>query len=313
MHFGAKAVVSEAGQCVVDPVLTAIVVVEDAHTLRRRWSRFLWRNTRRRVRRSSVYGGTQGRHAQGVGVVGHVYGDVSSFDLTTIEPDFEGDIARGHVKPELLRYARSWLRVSGASCRRRTRSSSSARRLSSPSTSPYGAYLHGRLFGCGVVDPSFILSLNGFFVTPATSERGLTSTTYLVNSVQVMIVAEEDGQCVASAGAHGVPTSQADDFVSEAGAELSDELTRLPCSSGASLGAMAIFAPFRAAGAVREDRRRSSIRWRTICICSLLHSFVSFVHADLSDFCCVAQFDASSVGTVGRDSTRLWCGELGST
>jgi hypothetical protein len=81
-----------------------------------------------------------------------------------------------------------------------------------------------------------------------------------------MTVAEEDGQGVASAGAHGVSASQTDDFVSEAGAERSDELTRLSCPSGTSLGAVTIFSSFRTTGAVRKDRRRLSIRWRTISI-----------------------------------------------
>jgi hypothetical protein len=114
-----------------------------------------------------------------------------------------------------------------------------------------------------------------------------------------MIAAEEDGQGVTSACAHGVSASQTDDFVSEAGAERSDELTQLPCPAGTSFGTVAIFSAFCATGAVRKDRRRLSIRRRTVNTWSLFHSFASFVHADLSDFCCVAQLDLSSMGTVG--------------
>jgi hypothetical protein len=241
-----------------------------------------------------------------------VDGDIPGFDFAAIVQDLEGDVARGYIKPELLRYARSWLRVRGASCSRRARSPSSARRLSSPGTSSYGTYLHRCFFGCGVVCPPFILSLTGFFVTCAAPERGLTSTTYSVNSFHVMIVAKEDGECVTSTGAQGVSASQTDDFVSEAGVERPDELTRLFCSSGALLCAVTILSAFRSTGAVREDRRRLSIRRRAINIWSILHSFVSFVHADLSDFCCVAQFDMSSMGAVGRDSAGFQCGERGS-
>jgi hypothetical protein len=141
-------------------------------------------------------------------------GDVPGLDFAAIVQDLEGDVVRGYVEPELLRYARSWLRVRGASCSRRARSPSSVCRLSSPGTSSYGTYFHRCLFGCGVVCPPFILSLNGFFVTRAASERGLASTTYLVNSSHVMIVAEEDGESVTPTGAQGVSASQTDDFVS---------------------------------------------------------------------------------------------------
>jgi hypothetical protein len=78
-----------------------------------------------------------------------------------------------------------------------------------------------------------------------------------------MGVAEEDWECVALAGAHRVSATQADDFVSEAGLEGSDELTRLPCSSGTSFGAVAILSPLGTTGAVRKDRLCSSIRRRT--------------------------------------------------
>jgi hypothetical protein len=79
-----------------------------------------------------------------------------------------------------------------------------------------------------------------------------------------MGTAEEDREGVTSAGMDGVPTSQADDFVSEAGPEGSDELTRLSCTSGASFGAVTVFSPISAAAAVRKDCRSLSIRWRTI-------------------------------------------------
>jgi hypothetical protein len=312
MHFGTKAVVSKAGQRVVNPILTTIVTVEDTHALCSCRRRLLWRDAGCCVRRSPVHGSSWGSHAQGVGVVSHVDRDVLGFNLAAIVQDFEGDVTRGYVEPELFRYARSWLRVRGASCSRRARSSSSACRLSSPGTSSYGTYLHRRFFGRGVVGPPFILSFNGFFVTPAASERGLASTTYSVNSFHVMIAAEEDGQGIALTGAHGVSASQTDDFVSKAGAECPDELTRLSGPSSTSLCAVTILSSFCATGAVRKDRRRLSIRRRTISTWSLLHSFASFVHADLSDFCCVAQLDLSSMGTVGRDATGFGRREHGS-
>jgi hypothetical protein len=312
MHFGAESVISEANQCVVDPIFAPIVVVENAHALRRCRRRLFRRKSGCCVGRSSIYWGSRGSHAQGVGVISHVDGDVSGLNFAAIIHDFEGDVARGYVEPELLWYSRSWLRVSGASCSRRARSSSSACRLSSPGTSSYRTYLHRCLFGRGIVCPPFILNCNSFFVTRAALERGLASATYSVSSFHVMTAAEEDGQGVALAGAHGVSASQTDDLVSEAGAERSDELTRLFCPSGASLGAVAILSSFRATGAVRKDRRRLSIRRRTISTWSLLHSFASFVHADLSDFCCVAQLDSSSMGTVGRDATGFRRREHGS-
>jgi hypothetical protein len=312
MHFGAEAVVSEASQCVVDPIFAPIVVVENAHALRRRRRRLFRRKSGCRVGWSSIYWGSRSGHAQGVGVISHVDGDVSGLNFAAIVHDFEGDVARGYVEPELLWYARSWLRVRGASCSRRARSSSSARRLSSPGTSSYGTYLHRRLFGCGIVCSPFILNRNGFFVTRAALERGLASTTYSVNSFHVMVVAEEDGEGVALTGAHGVSASQTDDFVSKTGAECPDELTRLSGPSSTSLCAVTILSSFCATGAVRKDRRRLSIRRRTISTWSLLHSFASFVHADLSDFCCVAQLDSSSMGTVGRDATGFGRREHGS-
>jgi hypothetical protein len=76
MHFGAKAVVSEAGQRVVNPVLTPVVMVEDSHPLGRGRRGFLWHNAGRCMGRSSIDGGSWCNHAQGIGVVGHVDGDV---------------------------------------------------------------------------------------------------------------------------------------------------------------------------------------------------------------------------------------------
>jgi hypothetical protein len=81
-----------------------------------------------------------------------------------------------------------------------------------------------------------------------------------------MGTAEEDWECIASTGAHGVSTSQADDFVSEAGLEGSDELTWLPCSTGTSFGTVTIFSSIRTTVAVRKDRLSLSIRLRTTSI-----------------------------------------------
>jgi hypothetical protein len=264
MHFGVEAVVSEANQCVVDPISAPVVVVENAHALHRRRRRLFWCNSGCRVGWSSIHWGSRSSHAQGVGVISHVDGDVSGLNFTAIVHDFEGDVARGYVEPELFWYARSWLRVRGASCSRRARSSSSARCLSSPGTSSYGMYLHRRLFGCGIVCFPFILNRNGFFVTRAALERGLASFMYSVNSFHVMVVAEEDGEGVASTGAHGVSASQTDDFVSKTGVECPDELTRLSGSSSTSLCAVTILSSFCTTGAVRKDRRRLSIRRRTV-------------------------------------------------
>ena len=191
-------------------------------------------------------------------------GDVSGLNLAAIVQNLEGDVAWGYVEPEFLRYVRSWLRVRGASCSRRACSSSSACCLSSPSTSSYGTYLHRRLVGCCFVRPSFVLNLNGFFVTRAALERGLASATYSANSFHVMVVAEEDWEGVAATGAHGVSASQTDDFVSKTGAECPDELTRLSGPSSTSLCAVTILSSFCATGAVRKDRRRLSIRRRTV-------------------------------------------------
>jgi hypothetical protein len=75
---------------------------------------------------------------------------------------------------------------------------------------------------------------------------------------------EEDWEGVTSAGTHGIPTSQADDFVSEAGLEGLDELTWFSCASGTSFGAVTVFSPIGATAAVRKDRRSPSIRRRAI-------------------------------------------------
>jgi hypothetical protein len=78
-----------------------------------------------------------------------------------------------------------------------------------------------------------------------------------------MGTAEEDWEGVASAGVHGIPASQADDFMSEAGLEGSDELTWLSCASGTSFSTVAVFSPIGTAAAVRKDHRSPSIRRRT--------------------------------------------------
>jgi hypothetical protein len=266
MHFGTEAVVSEASQCIVDPVLTPIVVVEDSHPLGHCRRGFFWRKAGHCVGWSLIDRGSWGSHAQSVGVVGHVDGDVPGLYFVAIVQDLEGDVARGYIEPEFFRYARSWLRVRGALCCRRARSSSSACRLSTPSTSLRGAYLHRRCFGHCLVHSSFILNRSGFLITSAALERGLTSATRSVNSFHIMGAAEKDWEGVASAGAHGVSTSQADDFMSEAGLEGSDELTRLSCPSGASFGTVAVLPSIGATAAVRKDRLSPSIRRQTTSI-----------------------------------------------
>jgi hypothetical protein len=253
MYFGAESVVSEASQCVIDPVLTPVVVVEDLHPLGCCRCGFLWHNAGRGVGQSSVDRGPWSSHAQGIGVVGHVNGDILCLYFAAIVQDLEGDVAWGYIEPEFFQYVWSWLQVRGASCCRRVRSSSLARRLSSPSTSLRGAYLHCRSFSCHFIRSSFVLNRSGFLVTSAALERGFTSITQSVNSFHVMGVAEEDWEGITSAGAHGFSTSQADDFVSEASPEGSDELTQLSCSSGASFGTVAVFSPIGPTAAVRKD------------------------------------------------------------
>jgi hypothetical protein len=264
IHFGAESVVSEASQCIVDPVLTPVVVVEDPHPLCRCRCDLLRHNAGRSVGWSSVDRGPWSSHAQGVGVVGHVDGDVLCLYFVAIVQDLEGDVTRGYIEPEFLWYARSWLQVRGASCRRRVRSSSSARRLSSPSASSRGMYLHRRSLGRCFVHSSFVLNCSGFFVTSTALEWGLSSVTRLVSSFHVMGAAEEDWEGVASACVHGVSASQTDNFVSEAGPEGSDKLTRFSCPSGALFGTVAVFSSIGATAAVRKDRLTPSIRRRTI-------------------------------------------------
>jgi hypothetical protein len=84
MHFGAESVVSEASQRVVNPVLTPIIVVEDPHPLSRCRCGFFRRKVGRGVGRSSIDRGPWGRHAQGIGVVGHVYGDILCLYLAAV-------------------------------------------------------------------------------------------------------------------------------------------------------------------------------------------------------------------------------------
>jgi hypothetical protein len=178
------------------------------------------------------------------------------------------------------------------------RSSSSTRHLSSPRTSLSGVYRHRSFFSSRIVHPSFVLNRSSFFVTGTVHEWGHASAMRSVNSFHVMGVAEEDQECVALAVVHGNPTSQADDLMSEASPEGSDELTRFFCSSHASFCTVAVFPPVGTTGTVRIDRRRSSIRRWAVNICSLLHLSVSFIHTDLTDFCCVAQLNSSSMGAV---------------
>jgi hypothetical protein len=61
---------------------------------------------------STIDGGSRGSHAQGIGVVGHVDGDVLGFYLTPIIHNFEGDVTWGDIEPELLwchDSSRKWL------------------------------------------------------------------------------------------------------------------------------------------------------------------------------------------------------------
>jgi hypothetical protein len=259
MHFGAESVVSETSQRIVDPVLTPVVVVEDLYPLGRCGCGFLRRNAGRGVGRSSVDRGPWSSHAQGVGVVGHVNGDVLCLYFVAIVQDLEGDVARGYIEPEFFRYVQSWLQVRGASCCRRVRSSSSARRLSSPSASSRGTYLHHCSFGHCFVRSSFVLNRSSFLITSAALEWGLSSVVRSVNSFHVMGAAEEDWEGVALAGVHGVSASQTDDFVSEAGPEGPDELTWLSCPLGTSFGTVAVFSSIGTTAAVRKDHLSPSI------------------------------------------------------
>jgi hypothetical protein len=178
------------------------------------------------------------------------------------------------------------------------RSSSLTHCLSSPRTLLSGAYHHHGFFGSRIDRPSFILNRSGFFITGTVPERGLTPATWSISSFHVMGTAEEDWECIALAVVHGDPTSHADDLVSEASPEGSDQLTHFSCSSRALFCTVAVLPSISTAVTVRIDHHRSSIQWQAINICSLLHSSVSFVHTDLVDFCCVAQLDLSSMGAV---------------
>jgi hypothetical protein len=311
VYLCTEPVVPKVGQRVVNLVLTHIVVMEDSHSLGCGGRGLLWCETQRGMSRSLVNRGPRGGHAQGIGVVGHVDGDVLCLDLAAIVYDLKGDIVRGYIEPELLQYARSLLQVRGASCCRRACSSSSTRRLSSPHTSLSRVYLHRCFFGHCVVHPSFVLTCSGFFVATAASEWGFASATRLVNSFHVMGVAKEDWEGITSAIAHGIPTPQAYDFVSEASPEGSDELTQLFCSSSALFCAVAVLPSVGTAATVRIDRCSPSIRRWAISSCSLLHSFVASIHANLTDFCSVAQLDSSSMGAVWQQSAGLWCREQG--
>jgi hypothetical protein len=167
-------------------------------------------------------------------------------------------MTRGYVEPEFLWYAWTWLCVSGVSCSRRARSSSSACCLSSLSALLSRAYLH-RCFFSFIIRPSFVLNRSGFFVIAAVLEWGLASATCSVSSFHVMGAAKEDRECVASAVVHCDPTSQTDDFISEAGSEGSHELTCLSCPSSATFSTVAVLPALGATVAVRVDCRRLSI------------------------------------------------------
>jgi hypothetical protein len=102
MHFGVESVVSEVSQCVVNPVLTPVTVMEDSYPLSRRQCGFFWCKAGCSVGQSTIDRGPWGHHAQGIGIVGHVDGDVSGLYLAAIVSDLEGDVARGYVEPEFF-------------------------------------------------------------------------------------------------------------------------------------------------------------------------------------------------------------------
>jgi hypothetical protein len=102
MHFSVESIVSETSQRIVDPVLTPVVVVEDPHPLGRYRCGFLRRNAGCSMGQSSVDRGPWSSHAQGVGVVGHVNGDILCLYFVAIVQDLEGDVARGYIEPEFL-------------------------------------------------------------------------------------------------------------------------------------------------------------------------------------------------------------------
>jgi hypothetical protein len=128
VHLHTESIVLETSQHVVDPIFTHVVVVEDSHPLGCSGRDFVGCDAWGGVSRSTIDGGSQG-----IGVIGHVDGDILGFYLAPIIHNFEGDVTQGNVEPELLWYAQSWLRVRGALCCRRMHSSSSTRLLVLPS------------------------------------------------------------------------------------------------------------------------------------------------------------------------------------
>ena len=107
---------------------------------------------------------------EGVGIVGHVNGDVLGWDLCPVVPDVEGDEAWWDVGPEFFR--KSWRArlVMGVWCSRSASSSTSARCLSSTVSSPSDAYLHsGPRFACSLRFFFGSLKRSGFFTLSAGS------------------------------------------------------------------------------------------------------------------------------------------------
>jgi hypothetical protein len=113
VHLRTESVVSETSQRVVDPIFTHVVMVEDSHPSGCSRHDLIRCDARGGVSRSTIDGGSRGSHAQGIGVIGHVDGDVLGFYLAPIIHNFEGDVTQGNVEPELLWYVQSWLRVRG--------------------------------------------------------------------------------------------------------------------------------------------------------------------------------------------------------
>jgi hypothetical protein len=97
MYFRTESIVTEASQRVVDPILTSVVVVEDAHPLGCGRRDLVRCEVRRGMSGSMIDRGRGpwGSHAQGVGVVCHMDGNILHLYLAPIVHDFEGDIARG--------------------------------------------------------------------------------------------------------------------------------------------------------------------------------------------------------------------------
>jgi hypothetical protein len=102
MYFGAESVVSEASQSVINPVLTPIVMVEDLHPLSCRRCGFFRRKVGCSMGQSLIDRGSRGRHAQGIGIVGHMNGDVFCLHLVAIVEDLEGDVAWGYIESEFF-------------------------------------------------------------------------------------------------------------------------------------------------------------------------------------------------------------------